>query len=67
MYRAVLCCEQAVQGFSGIRVYGESEQNKYFWILTDNGMGNKRNSPDALLMFHKVVPDWGKKTVKRTQ
>ncbi|WP_270936427.1 esterase-like activity of phytase family protein [Falsiroseomonas oryzae] len=47
---------QPVQGFSGIKpVAGESG---HFWVLTDNGFGNRRNSPDALLMFHKVRPDW---------
>jgi hypothetical protein len=47
---------QPVQGFSGIKpVTGEAGN---FWVLTDNGFGNRRNSPDALLMFHKVRPDW---------
>jgi hypothetical protein len=47
---------QPVQGFSGIKpVQGEPG---HFWVLTDNGFGNRRNSPDALLMFHKVRPDW---------
>ena len=47
---------QPVQGFSGIKpVAGEAGN---FWVLTDNGFGNRRNSPDALLMFHKVRPDW---------
>ena len=47
---------QPVQGFSGIKpVAGEPG---HFWVLTDNGFGNRRNSPDALLMFHKVRPDW---------
>jgi hypothetical protein len=30
----------------------------HYWVLTDNGFGNRRNSPDALLMFHKVKPDF---------
>jgi hypothetical protein len=47
---------QPVQGFSGIKpVTGEPGN---YWVLTDNGFGNRRNSPDALLMFHKVRPDW---------
>jgi hypothetical protein len=25
-----------------------------FYMLTDNGFGNKVNSPDAMLMFHKI-------------
>ncbi|PWS34897.1 hypothetical protein DFH01_21340 [Falsiroseomonas bella] len=47
---------QPVQGFSGIKpVAGEPGA---YWVLTDNGFGNRRNSPDALLMFHKLRPDW---------
>jgi hypothetical protein len=47
---------QPVQGFSGISpVRGEAGA---YWVLTDNGFGNRRNSHDALLMFHKVRPDF---------
>jgi hypothetical protein len=47
---------QPLQGFSGIKpVAGEAGA---YWVLTDNGFGNRRNSPDALLMFHKVRPDF---------
>jgi hypothetical protein len=57
---------QPVQGFSGISpVRGEPGA---YWVLTDNGFGNRRNSSDALLMFHKVRPDFrtGRVTVERT-
>ena len=57
---------QPVQGFSGIKpVTGEPGS---FWVLTDNGFGNRRNSPDALLMFHKARPDWqsGQVTLQQT-
>jgi hypothetical protein len=57
---------QAVQGFSGIKpVAGEPGA---YWVLTDNGFGNKRNSPDALLMLHKIRPDFrtGQVAVERT-
>jgi len=57
---------QAVQGFSGIRpVAGEAGA---YWVLTDNGFGNRRNSPDAMLMIHKVRPDFatGRVAVERT-
>ncbi|MCI0756595.1 esterase-like activity of phytase family protein [Teichococcus vastitatis] len=61
---------QPVQGFSGIKpVHGEQGA---FWVLTDNGFGNKRNSGDALLMFHKIRPDFrtgsqgGQVAVERT-
>lgn len=47
---------QPVQGFSGIApVRGEPGA---WWVLTDNGFGNRRNSHDALLMFHKIRPDF---------
>jgi hypothetical protein len=47
---------QPVQGFSGIKPVANEPGN--FWVLTDNGFGTRRNSPDALLMVHKVRPDW---------
>lgn len=54
---------QPVQGFSGIApVRGEPGA---YWILTDNGFGNHRNSADALLMFHKVRPDFRTGRVER--
>lgn len=57
---------QPVQGFSGIKPVA-NEAGAY-WVLTDNGFGNRRNSPDALLMFHKVRPDFrtGQVAVERT-
>ena len=52
---------QPVQGFSGIKpVAGEPGA---YWVLTDNGFGNRRNSPDALLMLHKLRPDFRAGTV----
>ncbi|MCK8785518.1 esterase-like activity of phytase family protein [Roseomonas sp. NAR14] len=57
---------QAVQGFSGIKpVAGEPGA---YWVLTDNGFGTRRNSADALLMLHKVRPDFrtGQVAVERT-
>jgi hypothetical protein len=55
---------QPIQGFSGIKPAGDGS----YWVLTDNGFGNKRNSPDALLFFHRVRPDWqaGTVAVERT-
>jgi hypothetical protein len=37
-------------------------------VLTDNGFGSKANSPDALLFFHRMQPDFesGKIAVKQT-
>jgi hypothetical protein len=50
---------QPVQGFSGIKPAGDGS----YWVVTDNGFGNRRNSPDALLMFHRVRPDFAAGTV----
>ena len=33
-------------------------------IITDNGYGTAKNSPDAILMFHRVRIDWDKGEVK---
>jgi len=55
---------QPEQGFSGIRPAGDGS----YWVTGDNGFGNRRNSPDALLMVHRVRPNWqsGAVTVERT-
>lgn len=53
---------QPVQGFSGIKpVTGEPGN---YWVLTDNGFGNRRNSGDAMLMFHRIRPDFRAGTVE---
>ena len=55
---------QPVQGFSGIKAMKDGT----FWVLTDNGFGSKRDSADAMLMFHHVKVDWkaGKVAVQRS-
>jgi hypothetical protein len=45
---------QPIQGLSGIK----NLQDGTFLTLTDNGFGSKANSPDAMLMFHVIRPDW---------
>ena len=45
---------QPVQGFSGI---SQIDAERYY-VLTDNGFGSKANSPDAMLFFHIVKPDF---------
>lgn len=45
---------QPLQGFSGIRAIGDGS----YWVLTDNGFGSKANSPDAMLFFHRVRPNF---------
>ena len=53
---------QPIQGFSGIKAAGDGT----YWVLTDNGFGAKGNSPDAMLMFHKIKPDWATGQVERS-
>ena len=45
---------QPVQGFSGAKWRADGS----LWTLSDNGFGSKANSPDAMLMFHHMRPDW---------
>ena len=45
---------QPVQGFSGIKKLDDGT----FLVLTDNGFGSMANSPDAMLMFHRVAPNF---------
>ena len=52
---------QPVQGLSGIR----NLKDGTFLTLTDNGFGSKANSPDAMLMFHIIKPDWKAGTIER--
>jgi hypothetical protein len=47
---------QPLQGFSGYAM--ERGPDGSFWMLTDNGFGTKANSPDALLMVHRMQPDF---------
>jgi len=55
---------QPIQGFSGI---SRIDDERYY-VLTDNGFGSKSNSPDAMLFFHIVKPDFktGEVTVEKT-
>mgnify|MGYP001166031378 CR=1 FL=1 len=45
---------QPVQGHSGIK----ADRDGTFWVITDNGSGNKANSPDSALFFHHYDIDW---------
>ncbi len=51
---------QPVQGFSGIKTLDNGD----FMVLSDNGFGSKKNSPDAMLMAHLIRPDWERGRVK---
>jgi hypothetical protein len=52
---------QPFQGMSGFAMNRASDGAIY--ALTDNGFGSKANSPDALLFFHRLVPDFVAGTV----
>jgi hypothetical protein len=52
---------QPVQGFSGIKKAGDGS----YVVVTDNGFGSKANSPDAMLMFHRLKPNWQTDAVER--
>lgn len=55
---------QPVQGFSGIKPVGDGS----YWVIQDNGFGAKANSPDAMLIVHRLRPDWetGSVTIEET-
>ncbi|NDV98251.1 esterase-like activity of phytase family protein [Salipiger sp. PrR002] len=56
---------QPVQGMSGFAMTRAEDGS--FYTLTDNGFGSKRNSPDALLFFHKMAPDFETGNVERRE
>ena len=47
---------QPVQGFSGYAMNRAEDGSIY--SLTDNGFGAKGNSPDAMLFFHRINPNF---------
>lgn len=53
---------QPVQGFSGFAMNRALDGS--IVALTDNGFGSKANSPDALLFFHRIAPDFATGTVE---
>lgn len=56
---------QPVQGMSGLAM-NRAEDGSWF-VLTDNGFGSKVNSPDAMLFFHRMVPDFTSGKVERKE
>ncbi len=56
---------QPVQGMSGFAM-NRAEDGSVF-TLTDNGFGSKVNSPDALLFFHRMKPDFETGKVARLE
>jgi hypothetical protein len=47
---------QPLQGLSGFAMTLAEDGSTY--VLTDNGFGGKGNSPDAMLFFHRMTPDF---------
>jgi hypothetical protein len=45
-----------VQGFSGFAMNRAEDGSIY--ALTDNGFGSQLNSPDTLLFFHRIMPNF---------
>lgn len=56
---------QPVQGLSGYAM--TPAEDGAIYVLTDNGFGGKGNSPDSLLYFHKMAPDFASGSVAITQ
>lgn len=54
---------QPVQGMSGFAMTRDADGN--WFTLSDNGFGSKINSPDAMLSFHKMSPDFATGQVAR--
>jgi hypothetical protein len=56
---AVPFADQPVQGFSGIA----RNRDGSFDVLSDNGYGNIGNSSDFLLRIHRIIPEFGSRSV----
>jgi hypothetical protein len=54
---------QPLQGHSGIKVMA----NGSFWVLTDNGMGSRYNSPDSMLYLNRHKIDWATGKIDRQE
>lgn len=56
---------QPVQGMSGFAMNRDTDGS--WFVLTDNGFGSKLNSPDAMLFFHRMQPDFDSGKVVRQE
>lgn len=54
---------QALQGHSGIKYVGKNQ----IWILSDNGLGTKKNSPDSMLFIHKYELNFKTQELRRLE
>ncbi|MCI5968273.1 esterase-like activity of phytase family protein [Helicobacter sp.] len=48
--------KQALQGHSGIKF----AEDKSYWLLSDNGLGTKKNSADSMVFIHQYQFDFNK-------
>ncbi len=55
--------KQALQGHSGVKYVGDN----MYWVLSDNGLGTKKNSLDSMLFIHKYFFDFTQNTYKHLQ
>ena len=54
---------QPLQGHSGIK----SMPDGTFWVITDNGMGARANSPDSMLYLNRYKMDWAGGKIERLE
>ena len=54
---------QPLQGHSGIKTMPDGS----FWVITDNGMGAKANSPDSALYLNRYKIDWKSGAFERVE
>ncbi|MEY9363124.1 hypothetical protein ABH994_005845 [Bradyrhizobium yuanmingense] len=54
---------QPLQGHSGIKTLPDGT----FWVLTDNGMGARANSPDSMLYLNRYKMDWASGKMERLE
>jgi hypothetical protein len=54
---------QPLQGHSGIKSMGDGT----FWVITDNGMGSRYNSPDSMLYLNHYKIDWANGKIERQE
>src|SRR6266702_8162934 len=54
---------QPLQGHSGIKMMPDGS----FWVITDNGMGARANSPDSMLYLNRYKIDWTTGKIERQE
>src|SRR6186713_3640954 len=54
---------QPLQGHSGIKHMPDGS----YWVITDNGMGARANSPDSMLYLNRHKIDWANGKVERQE